>query len=450
MPPAEPINAPSVQPSAGAILPSGMALEGDQIVLSFSGGGARAAAFSYGVLEGLRAMAARGGDTLLDRVALVTGVSGGSISAAWLGLHGASGLEGFRAAYLDKDWQSVLHTNPAFNFYSLAEGGMNSAADLTGWLDDNVFHGARMAELGRAGRPAVLINATDLYNRAPFVFTPEAFRSLCSDLGSVRVADAVGASMGVPLVFRPIVAQAFPAACAVPLPDWATHIGARRDAPLTLRMMANAYATYRDPKRLTYVHLFDGGVIDNFGLSGLLVARLSSETPYGPIEARDAVRLHSLIFLVVDAGEDLGGAWAQTLEGPDGEETGNSSIGSAMDSSKRAYYDMFRLALKGWQADLRAYRCALPRSEVLRLRGSLKDWRCNDIALSLDTISFADLPKAEHDELSAVETLVSLPKETIDHLIAGGEAAARLNPAARAAMAGAIASAASGSGVPQP
>src|SRR6185437_1198891 len=54
------------------------------IVLAFSGGGTRAAAFAYGVLEALRPMVVVGPKgnrvRLLDEVDLVTGVSGGSFT----------------------------------------------------------------------------------------------------------------------------------------------------------------------------------------------------------------------------------------------------------------------------------------------------------------------------------------------------------------------------------
>ena len=54
------------------------------IALSFSGGGTRAAAFSYGVLTALDQTATPNRSTsLLDRVDFVTGVSGGSVLAGF-------------------------------------------------------------------------------------------------------------------------------------------------------------------------------------------------------------------------------------------------------------------------------------------------------------------------------------------------------------------------------
>jgi NTE family protein len=62
------------------------------VVLAFSGGGTRAAAFSYGVLEFLRrteVIAPNGARArLLDAVGVITGVSGGSFTALAYGLYG--------------------------------------------------------------------------------------------------------------------------------------------------------------------------------------------------------------------------------------------------------------------------------------------------------------------------------------------------------------------------
>jgi len=62
------------------------------LILAFSGGGTRAAAFSYGVLEALRDIEAIGKDgkrfRALDDVSIIAGVSGGSFTALAYGLQG--------------------------------------------------------------------------------------------------------------------------------------------------------------------------------------------------------------------------------------------------------------------------------------------------------------------------------------------------------------------------
>ena len=61
------------------------------VIAAFSGGGTRAAAFSYGVLEMLRrtdVVGSRGTTPLIDEVDVITGVSGGSFTALAYGLYG--------------------------------------------------------------------------------------------------------------------------------------------------------------------------------------------------------------------------------------------------------------------------------------------------------------------------------------------------------------------------
>ena len=73
------------------------------ILLSFSGGGTRAAALSYGVLQGLRDshVLTPGGESrrLLEDVRSISAVSGGSFTAAYYGLHGESTFDTFEEAF---------------------------------------------------------------------------------------------------------------------------------------------------------------------------------------------------------------------------------------------------------------------------------------------------------------------------------------------------------------
>lgn len=69
------------------------------IILAFSGGGTRAAAFSYGILEGLESVRyhpTTGPErTLLDDVDVISSVSGGSFTAAHYALFGTKGFKQF-------------------------------------------------------------------------------------------------------------------------------------------------------------------------------------------------------------------------------------------------------------------------------------------------------------------------------------------------------------------
>src|SRR5262249_38818089 len=172
-----------------------------------------------GAMQALREARDADGHPLTDHIALLSSVSGGSILAAYYGLHGADGLDSFRAAYLDKTW--ALHDSPAWplNWLRGWNGGLNGEDRLAAWLNREIFKDAHMDALWRASGPQVWLNAADLHNGTVFAFAPLYFDALCSDLSQVRVADAVAASMAVPIVFKPILLAAKHDGCA-PLPSW--------------------------------------------------------------------------------------------------------------------------------------------------------------------------------------------------------------------------------------
>ena len=112
------------------------------------------------------------------------------------------------------------------------EGGINDAQQFPRWLDDNLFHGATFRKLGPEHRPRVWINASDIYNRTPFVFSNETFSAICSDLGSYPIANAVAASAAMPVIFAPVVLQTFPDRCTAKSPAEVNHLPAAYLTPL--------------------------------------------------------------------------------------------------------------------------------------------------------------------------------------------------------------------------
>ena len=403
-----------------------LGVEGDAIALALSGGGARAASFSLGVLLQLRDMKGPDGRSLLDKVGLITSVSGGSTIAAYFGLHGPAGLDGFRPAMLDKDWQGELHTDfmSTDNWQRLMQGGVNGPDKLADWLDKEVYSSAHMKDL--TNHPRVIINAADLYNGTPFAFATPYFDAICSDLGSVRVADAVAASMSVPVAFRPIVLKLPEGDCPAPMPEWVERAKRDRASPTLLRETVRAFEAYRDPSRMKYLHLTDGGVADNFGLSSLVTIRRAAEKPYGPYSARDAVKIRRMTFLLVNSERYADGGWAMRPEGPDAVQLVDAMISASINAPKRAASDAFGSVLAEWQRDLIAWRCALTPKEASSL-GAGEGWDCKDVQFRFDTVSFADLPPDQYERLGSAATAVSLPKDMVDDLIAGGRRAILTN-----------------------
>lgn len=432
-----PINQPTDDTRAG--LPEGRpseASEDDMLVgLAFSGGGTRAAAFSFGVLRGLDRVTVphRGQrEPFAEHIDFITGVSGGSVTAAYFGLKRRAALADFRERFLVRDAEESLRTS--FNLANLARaagGGVNEDAPFRAWLDANLFDGARFSHLLTERRPRVWINATDIYNRTPFVFGKTAFSAMCSDLAGYPIAGAVAASAAVPVAFAPVVIETFPDRCSAGLPEWIRRARGSRTASPLLRSYADGIGRYRDGS-IKYVKLLDGGLVDNFGLSGFTIARESAEQPYEPMTRSEAVKLRRILFLVVDSGRGPQGDWARKLDGPSGTELVMAVTDAALDANVRSSYTAFEATMTNWRADLVRWRCGLKPAEVQRLRGSTPLWNCRDVKLFIGRLSFDQFDPPRAARLNAVPTRFKLPPETVDELIAAGGEALSASPTFKA------------------
>ncbi len=433
-----PLNVPSANPFAATPADAAEAVAGGKqsdtaaIGLAFSGGGTRAAAFAHGVLAELARTPSRDRrhHDLLEHIGIVSGVSGGSVTAAYFGLRGRAGLRDFRERFLVQDLMTQLDTNiDLINVGRALGGGINTDLRLRDWFNANLFDNATFSDLLARKRPMVLINATDVYSRTPFIFTPQTFAAFCSDLKEYPVASAVSASAAVPGVFAPVVIQTYPGQCTTPLPSWVTR--ALKDPDASPLLSAYAKALERDHRgAVKYVKLFDGGLVDNFGLSGLTIARESEATPHGPLRPREAVNLRRLLFLVVDAGRGPEGKWAQTLEGPSGAQLISAVVDAAIDANTQTSYTAFQATMKNWQNTMVRWRCGLKPAQVARLRGGRRGrWNCRDFKIIVGRVAFDQLDAARAKRLNAIPTSFSLPAATIDELAQAASDAMKINPA---------------------
>jgi len=416
--------------STTSALPQAGPLADETVVaLSFSGGGARAAAFALGALHGLDTAPAGNGRSLLAHVGFITSVSGGSMTAAWVGLHGTGALDEFRRVALLRDSEQGLRAsllNPV-NLLRLAAGGLNDRSTFQRWLDDEVFHGATFAQMSQPGRPVVWINATNLRQRIAFPFHQRAFDALCSDLASYPVAEAVAASMAVPLVFAPVVLEKHPEQCGGPLPDWVDSYSLAFGETMLAQSLLTALHDFRDTRTGRYVKLVDGGLTDNFGLTSIQQSRLLMGTPHAPFSEADALRVRRLLFLVVDGGRRPAVDWNRGVDGPGGLDLALAAIDAAIDTNVRLSYDSFLPMVRRWQDDVIRWRCALPAAVQQQQRDQRAHWRCDDVQFGITRIGFDDLGPQRAAALHAVSTRLSLPAADVDALIAAGREAVGAN-----------------------
>jgi NTE family protein len=278
------------------------------VVVTFSGGGTRAAALAFGTLKMLEELDATnsgaepGAESLLDQVDIISSVSGGSVTAGWYALKGKSGIattgnDNQLWTFLTGSWTSQLAwegLNPfALARYTFSSYERNDV--LADFFAEHLYKDATYeAVLQRyksdSHQPYVILNATDIGHESIFPFTQGHFDYLCSDLGKYRLADAVAASANFPLAFSPLGLQNY-SGCAAQHgaawnadgpPQWVAHYdkfdGENAATPLSiqlneLRAARQAEDFLQSPLAGNgdkYVHLLDGGVTDNLGVRSTL------------------------------------------------------------------------------------------------------------------------------------------------------------------------------------
>lgn len=197
-----------------------------QIFMAFSGGGTRAAALSYGVLEELaRTEVLWEGRRrrLLDEVDYISAVSGGSFTAAYYALNGDTIFTDFEKKVLGRDIQGALAWrlfSPA-NWVRLASPNFSRSDMAAEYYDRHIFNGATYGDLLRRNRrPFLSINATDMSIGSTFQFTQEQFDYLCADISDFPLGRAVAASAAFPILLAPVTLANHGCGCGFVEPAW--------------------------------------------------------------------------------------------------------------------------------------------------------------------------------------------------------------------------------------
>ncbi|XXQ68541.1 patatin-like phospholipase family protein [Neisseriaceae bacterium B1] len=252
------------------------------IILMLSGGGTRAAAFGYGVLEELnrRPLPLRAGksETLPEQTDLVYGVSGGSVLATYFSLHGKNTFPSFENRFLKQNFQGqiVRQVLSVANMPRLASPQFGRGDLLQEQFENRLFHHKTFGDLARERKgPFAVISATDMAAGKRVDFTQEYFDVMCLNLSKLPIARAVAASSAVPIVFSPLTLNNHGGNCGYKLPERLQQAlnddsDESRLQQRTREEFVQHMQQYEDSKKRPYIHLLDGGLTDNLGLRNLL------------------------------------------------------------------------------------------------------------------------------------------------------------------------------------
>jgi NTE family protein len=378
------------------------------VLLALSGGGTRAAALGFGVLEELAGLTfQRHGQSrrMIDAIDTISAVSGGSFPAAYYALYGDRLFQDFEKLFLKHDVHAAIigRMLQPQNWLPLVAKRLGRT-DLAGdYYDEEIFGGATFADLARhAERPELLIHATDMVTGLPFAFTQRNFNLINSDLSALPLARAVAASSAAPLLLSPLTLRNYSAQdpeaktfCTERINEEARRAGAPE-------ALATAMRSYLDGDERPFIHLVDGGVADNLGLRGLLdVSAMSGG--FGEMLAQcrfgDVSRL---AIIVVNAAARHSSRWNH------GGHPGMVDVIQAVSeqithrNSARTITE-FRAELERWRAAGSANPSAAPR--IFHI-------------VDIDFDHFED--PAEREFFLELPTSFSLPARTIDRLREAG------------------------------
>ena len=381
--------------------------------MSFSGGGTRAAALTYGVLEELR-------DTtfvfdgqekrLLDEVDSISSVSGGSFTAAYYALYGDRIFEDYEEVFLRRNVQKTLIgsvLNPV-NWLRMAFTKLNRTELAINYYDRHIFHGSTFADIEARDGPYVEINATDLGIGERFTFSQRSFNMLCSDRSNFSVARAVAASSAVPIAFKPVTLENYDT-CQHEEPAWVTAARENMGNNERLRNLVENYESYQDKEQRRYVHLADGGITDNLGVRSLYER---VEAAGGVLRAfRDSNTSLPKYFIVIVVNAQTRAADPMDSSN---ESPSNAAVLGAVSRTQIGRYNLESLvllkeSLERWAAEL-----------------STPDHQVTPYFIQLDFESIAD--EKVRLIFNNMATSFSLPNEEVDSLIEAGHQLLRQSP----------------------
>ncbi len=292
------------------------------VLLAFSGGGTRAAAFSFGLMEELRKVKYERQDGssrhLTDDIEIISSISGGSFTAAYYALFPVRFYQDFPDKFLYRNIQGALVArmfNP-YNWWRLASADFSRIDMVAEFYNEQIFDEQTFANLlskGRQARPFVVLNSTDIGINHRFEFTQDQFDLLCSDLSGVTVARGVAASSNFPVAFAPMTLNVYKNNCPS-LPEW-VDLAIQSKSFDRRYVDASAAASYREEDS-RFVHLLDGGLTDNLGLRAPFNAITTTDSGWSVVKHANEMKLDRLMVIAANAKTTKQRSWNKSSSPP--------------------------------------------------------------------------------------------------------------------------------------
>jgi NTE family protein len=398
------------------------------VILTFSGGGTRAAALSYGVMEQLRDTQIRvNGETrrLLDEVDVISSVSGGSFTAAYYAAYGDGLFRTFKDRFLRRNFHAALITRmlAPWNWVRLASRTFSRIDLAAECYDRDVFDHKTFGDLVAMGRrPFIILNATDMTLGLPFQFTQDQFDLLYSDLSEVPIARGVAASSAFPVLFSPITLVNHEKGADFVEPEWVA-LGLE-DRDLSSRryqkaLQAHSYVAVSDRP---YIHLLDGGVADNLGVRAALHSLSTTDSAWSVLRMMNLEKVDRVVVITVNARTDPDTTWDKHAAAPGPIDVAGAAISGLMNNYTFESAALLRERFEQFAQDAEARKAC---EDLLRERGcadtSVPGGPLHEVAFHAIEVSFDRIDdEAKRRYFQELPTTLTLPDETVDRLIQVG------------------------------
>ncbi|MGD9089185.1 MAG: patatin-like phospholipase family protein [Desulfobacterales bacterium] len=386
------------------------------LILTFSGGGTRAAALSYGVLKALAdTQVVVGGRQLrlLDEVDVISSVSGGSFTSAYYGLFGDRILKDFEPRFLNRDVEGelALRLISPSNWSKLASSYYDRSDLVAEYFDEILFEGKTFGDFQLPRLPLIAINATDIALGSQFTFLADRFAPICADLSSYPVSRAVTASAAVPGPFSTIVLKNYAGTCDYQLPEWAVK-AIREDQQVTRRYQnAQILSSYLDAEKYAYIHLFDGGLSDNLGVRFILNYTARHKNVREQMHALGLQNTNKLAIIVVNARGQMQPHFAKKRESAPIIDTIGLISSIPLDRYSFDTLDLLRRDIKDWKKAITAVRCKNAKVDV---RSPDDDCRARSYLIEVSLDQTPDETERRH--LMNLPTSFKLSAKDVDRL----------------------------------
>ena len=429
----EPYSAATIPPSVPSkTVASNTRSDSLLIGLAFSGGGTRAAAFSYGVLEALADSTIQWDGRerrLSDEVDVISSVSGGSFTAAYFGLFGDRIFEDYADKFLYRDVEGDLiwSTLSPASWGKLGSRKYNRSDLAAEYYDDILFEGKTFGDLIASKGPRLTINATEIALGTQFTFDAAQFGLICSDYASYPVSRAVTASSAVPMLFSSVIMRNYAGNCPFVLPPWEEAAKASEDKTTRAYKLVREMEKYADSEEMPYIHLYDGGLTDNLGVRPFLNRLALSGNSYQLAKAMGVGDVHRMLVIVVNAQSEMGTEFKQT----DLDLTLGQAVDATSSIPLNSYsFDsltLLRHTFDGLANDLTMRRC----EDWTATRESAAG--CDDFRAYLVEVDFDQLPdKKQRQMMKHLPTSFRLSVDEVDSLRAAGRQILADSPAYQA------------------